>query len=112
MDTTHLLHLCGRALEQLDVSLPQDLLMLLQGALSVLLAGEQDEGVPGGAAVRVAHKQDAVASPTHVTRLGGPLPLAEEGQHLLVRRGEGEPPHPHDDLVLSGQEHGHLVGST
>lgn len=35
---SHLLHLGGGALEELDVSLAQDVLVFLQGVLSVLLA--------------------------------------------------------------------------
>ena len=109
VDTTkiiYLLHLSRGAPKQLDVALPQDLLVLLQGVLGVLLAREKHEGVAGGPSVRVLDKEQTLVAVCD-RALG-----AEEGQHFLGCGGERQPPHTDYHLVLFGQELGHLVGRT
>lgn len=100
---SHLLHLGGGALEELYVSLAQDVLVFPQGVLSMLLAGEQDECVPRGPAIGKAHEQDALAAVRHGAGRG------EELQHLLGAGGERKPAHADDDLILSRQKVGHFV---
>lgn len=91
---SHLLHLSGSALEKLNVSLAQDVLVFLQGVLSVLLAGEQDERVPSGPAIGKAYKQDALVAVSHRARRG------EKLQDLLCGGSERKPAHADDDLIL------------
>lgn len=86
--------------------------MFPQSALGMFVAGEQDEGVPGGTSVREADEQNAVPAAAHWTSLFESLLLGEEVEHLLVGGGEREAPHPHDDLVLSGEELCHLIGGS
>lgn len=103
---THLLHLGGRAAEQLDVPLPQDLFVLLQRILSVFFTGEKHKGITGGPSVGVLDEEETLGA-----ICDGALGT-EERQHLLCRGREGQPSHTDDHLVLLGQELGHLVRST
>lgn len=77
--------------------------MLLQSVLSVLLAGEQHEGVAGGPSVGVLDEEQALSA------VGDRGLRAEEGQHFLGRGGERQATHADDHLVLLGQELGHLI---
>lgn len=99
----YLLHLCGRAPKQLDVALPQDLFVLLEGVLGVLLAREKHKGVAGGPPVRVLDKEQALGAVCDRAL------WAQEGQHILGRGREWQAPHADDHLVLLGQELGHLI---
>lgn len=99
----YLLHFGSRTSEQLDVALPQDLLVLFQGVLGVLLTGEQHESVASGPPIGVLDKQQALGAVCD-RALG-----AQEGQHVLGRGCEGQAPHADDHLVLLGQELGHLI---
>lgn len=99
----YLLHLSRSAPEQLDVPLPQDLFVLLQGILGVFFTGEEHKGIAGGPSVRVLDKEQTFA--TICDRALG----TKEGQHLLGCGGERQPPHTDNHLVLFGQELGHLV---
>lgn len=107
---TYLLDFCSRTLEQLNVSFPQDFLVLLQCTLGVLLAGEQDKGIACGTSIRVVDKQNAILPSADRTHVFETVFRGEEAENLLVCGGERKSPHPHYDLVLTGQEHRHLVG--
>lgn len=102
----YLLHLGRSAAEQLDVALPQDLLVLLQRILGIFFTGEEHKGITGGPTVGVLDEEQTLCAICN-RALG-----TKEGQHLLGRGGERQPPHTDDDLVLFGQELGHLVGCT
>lgn len=78
----------------------------------MFVAGKQNKRIPGGTSVREADEQNAVLAAAHRRRLFESLLRAEEVEHLLVGGGEGKTPHPHDDLVLSGEKLCHLVGGT
>lgn len=99
----YLLHFGSRTSEQLDVALPQDLFVLLQGVLGVLLTGEQHKSVAGGPPIGVLDKEEALCAVCDRAL------WAQEGQHILGRGGERQAPHADDHLVLLGQELGHLV---
>lgn len=99
----YLLHFGSCASKQLDVALPQDLLMLLEGVLGVLLAREEHESVAGGPPVGVLDKEQALGAVCDRAL------RAQEGQHILGRGCEWQAPHADDHLVLLGQELGHLI---
>lgn len=103
---SYLLHLGSSTSEQLDIPLPQDLLVLFEGILGVLFAGEKHKGVARGPSVRVLDKeQTLIAICNWALR-------TEEGQHFVGRGCEWQAPHADDDLVLFGQKLGHLIGCT
>lgn len=56
----YLLHLSRSTPKQLDVALPQDLLVLLQSVLGVLFTREKHKGVASGPSVRVLHKEQTL----------------------------------------------------
>lgn len=102
----HLLHLSRSALEQLYVSLAQDVLVFFQRVLSVLLAGEQDERIPSGPAIGKTYKQNAFGAVGHGTRRG------EELQHLLCGGSERKSAHAYDNLILPRQKIDHFIRGT
>ena len=63
---THLLHLGGGALEELDVARADHLTMLRQRNRRVVVVCEEDEGVAGGASVGLVHEQHAVLAVQHL----------------------------------------------
>lgn len=97
------MHLRCSTPKQLDIALPQDLLVLLQGILGVLFTREEHKGIAGGSSIGVLDKEQTLR-----TVCDGAL-RAEEGQHFLGCGGEGQAPHTDYHLVLFGQELGHLV---
>lgn len=100
------MHLSRSAPKQLNIALPKDLLVLLQGILGVLFTGEKHKGITGGSTVRVLDEQQTLGAVCNRAL------WTEEGQHLLGRGSEGQPSHPNDHLVLFGEELGHLVRRT
>lgn len=101
--TTYLLHLSCSTSKQLDISFPQDLLVLLQGVLGVFFAGEEHKSVASRPSVRVLDKEQALWAICDWA-LG-----TEEGQHFLGCGNKRQPSHTDNHLVLFGQELGHLV---
>lgn len=99
----YLLHFGSRTPKQLDVALPQDLLVLFESVLGVLLAGEKHKSVAGGPSIGVLDKEQALGAICDRTL------WAQEGQHILGRGRERQAPHADDHLVLLGQELGHLI---
>lgn len=103
---THLLHLSRSTPKQLDIPLPQDLLVLLQGVLGVLFTREKHKGIASGPSIRVLDKEQTLSIIRHWAL------WTEERKHFLWCRGERQPPHTDYHLVLFGQELGHFVWCT
>lgn len=103
---TNLLNFSCCAPEEFNVSFTQQVLMLPQCVLCVLLASEEDEGVPCGPAIGVGDEEDAFLPPRD-----GAM-LSKEGHHFIRRGREREPPHADNDLVFLGEKLGYLVGRT
>lgn len=61
----HLLHLSCSAPEEFNVSLTQYALVPAQGSLCQLLTGKEGKGITSGPAVRVAHKEQPISTPSH-----------------------------------------------
>lgn len=101
----YLLHLGRSTPKQLNITLPQDLLVLLQGILGVLFTGEEHKGIASGPSVRVLDKEQTLRTICNWA-LG-----TKEGQHFLGCGSERQPPHTDNHLVLFGQELGHLIRS-
>lgn len=102
----YLLHLSCSTPKQLNIPLPQDLLVPLQSVLGILFTREEHKGIASGTAIRVLDKQQTVG-----TICDWAL-RTEEGQHFLGCGSEWQPSHTDNHLVLFGQELGHLVGCT
>lgn len=100
---THLLHLSCSTPKQLDIPLPQDLLVLLQGVLGVLFTRENYKGIASGPSIRVLDKEQTLSIIRHWAL------WTEEGKHFLWCGSERQPPHTDYHLVLFGQELGHFV---
>ena len=83
----YLLDLCAGGPEELDVSGADVLLVLPQRLVRVLLLVEEDEGVAGGAAVRLADEEHAVLL---VEDVAGERVLLGDGL-LLVAAGAVRP---------------------
>lgn len=81
-ERTYLLHLSRCASKQLYVALPQNLLVLFQGVLSVFFTREEHKGVAGGPSVGVLDEEQALGVVCNWAL------WAEEGQHLLGRGSE------------------------
>lgn len=63
--------------KQLDIPLPQDLLVLFEGVLSIFLTREKHKGVAGGPSVRVLDKEQPLGAICDWAL------WAQEGQHVL-----------------------------
>lgn len=100
----YLLNFGSGTSKQLDVALPQDLLVLLEGVLGVLLTREKHEGVASGPPIGVLDKEQPLVAVCDRAL------WAQEGQHILGCSGEWQAPHANDHLVFLGQELGHLIG--
>lgn len=61
----HLLHLGCSAPEEFNVSLTQHALVPAQCSLCQLLTGKQGKGIASGPAIRVAHKEQPICTPSH-----------------------------------------------
>ena len=103
---THLLHLSRSTPKQLDIPLPQDLLVLLQGVLGVLFTREKHKGIASGPSIRVLDKEQTLSIIRHWAL------WTEERKHFLWCGGKRQPPHTDYHLVLFGQELGHFVWCT
>lgn len=61
----HLLHLGCSAPEEFNVSLTQHALVPAQCSLCQLFTGKEGKGITSGPAVRVAHKEQSISTPSH-----------------------------------------------
>lgn len=102
----YLLHLSCSTTKQLDIALPQDLLVLLQGILGVLFTREEHKGIASGSSIRVLDKEQTLST------ICNRALWTKEGHHFLGCGGEWQPPHTDNHLVLFGQELCHLVRCT
>lgn len=90
----YLLHLSCSAPEEFNVSLTQHALVPAQCSLCQFLTSKECKGITSGPAIRVAHKEQTVGTPSH--RALWP----QETQNICWPSREGQSPKPQDHLVF------------
>lgn len=63
--SAHLLHLSCSAPEEFNVSLTQHAFVPAQSSLCQFLTGKESKGISSRPAIRVAHKEQSINTPSH-----------------------------------------------
>lgn len=100
----YLLDLSCSTAKQLDVSLAQDLFVLLQGILGIFFTGKENERIPRGTPIWILYKQKSL----HPVRHWAVRP--QETQNILRSCSERKPPHSDNHLVLFRKKLSNLIG--
>lgn len=100
----YLLDLSCSTTEQLDVSLAQDLFVLLQGILGIFLTSKENKRITCGTSIWVLHKQKSLHPVRHRAL------WAQEAQNILRSSSERKPAHSDYHLVFLRKELSYLIG--